>query len=199
MTERFPGEDGLAALWRARHPSVPPLAHTFRGAYADRWVRFHSLPGSKRHPESEEEYAVVADRCNTVLDELFTGLDVFVVTMDWSSTPNGPEGFPTPRRALQPDGVHWWTESEEDDPDPGFHTHTRLYADRRRWLRGCVDGLLRAVADEALVEVFVTDTDLRHVHHPYDGGADVILATPAERDRFRQRHGDWLSGRPDGL
>lgn len=191
--------DGLATLWRARHPSVAPLAHTFRSAYADRWVRFHSLPGSKRYPESEEEYAVVADRCNTVLDELFTGLDVFVVTMDWSSTPTGPEGFPTPRRELQPNGVHWWTESEEGEPNPEFHTHTRLYADRRRWRRGCVDGLLRAVADEALVEVFVTDTDLRRVHHPYDGGADVILATPAERDRSRQRHGDWLSDHPGGL
>ncbi|WP_443334751.1 DUF3885 domain-containing protein [Streptomyces sp. CCNWLW230] len=31
------------------------------------------------------------------------------------------------------------------------------------------------------------------------GGADVILATPAERDRLRQRHGDWLSDHPGGL
>ncbi|WP_121717378.1 hypothetical protein [Streptomyces sp. E5N91] len=189
----------LAALWRARRPSGPPVAHTFRSAYADRWVRFHSLPGSKRYPESEDEYAVALHRYNTVLDELFAGRDVYVVTADWSWTPDGPAVFPVTRPGLRLGGVRWWTESDEDDPDPAFHTHTRFYAKRRSWRHGCVDALLRAVADEALVEVFVTDTGLRRIHHPYDGGADVILATPGERDRLRGRHTDWLSGHPSGM
>ncbi|MFH9819218.1 hypothetical protein [Streptomyces sp. NPDC017230] len=189
----------LAALWRECHPSGPPVAHTFRTRYADRWVRLHSLPDSKRYPESEDEYAIVLDRYNTILDELFAGTEVFVVTMDWSNTPTGLPGYPTPRQTLHPDGIRWWTESEEDDPDPEFHTHTCLYADRRRWNRSCLDGLLRAVADEALVEVFVADTELHRVYHPYDGGADVILTTPAERDRVRDRHTDWLSSHPAGL
>ncbi|MFH0522030.1 hypothetical protein ACHBTE_33290 [Streptomyces sp. M41] len=167
--------------------------------YADRWVRFHSLPGSKRYPESADEYGIVLERYNTVLDELFTGLEVFVVTMDWSYTPTGPAGHGTPRQELHPDSVLWWTESNQDDTDPEFHTHTRLYADRRQWRHGCVDNLLRAVADEALVEVFITDTELRRVHHPYDGGADVIAATPDERDALRDRHAAWLSGHPAGL
>lgn len=162
-------------------------------------MRFHSLPGSKRYPESEDEYTILLERYNTVLDELFMGLEVFVVTMDWSYTPTGPAGYPTPRHELHPDSVHWWTESDQDDPDPEFHTHTRLYADRRRWVNGCADDLLRAVADEALVEVFITDTELRHIHHPYDGGADVILATPHERDELRDRHAAWLSNHPAGL
>ncbi|MFD7442233.1 hypothetical protein [Streptomyces sp. NPDC059909] len=189
----------LATLWRERRPSGPPIAHTFRGTHADGWVRFHSLPGSKRYPESEDEYAIVLDRYNTILDELFAGMDVFVVTMDWSNTPTGPAGYPTPRQELHPDSVHWWTEAELDDPDPEFHTHTRLYADRRPWRHGCIDDLLRAVADEAVVEVFITDTELHRIHHPYDGGADVILTTPAERDRIRNRHSSWLSTHPSGL
>jgi hypothetical protein len=80
-----------------------------------------------------------------------------------------------------------------------FHTHTRLYADGRRWRHGCADDLLRAVADETLVEVFITDTGLRRIHPPYDGGADVILTTPAERDQLRYRHAAWLSSHPAGL
>ncbi|MGX1880910.1 DUF3885 domain-containing protein [Streptomyces sp. NPDC055287] len=189
----------LAGLWRERRPAGPPIAHTFRSAYADRWVRFHSLPDSKRYPESEDEYAIVLDRYNTVLDELFAGTDVFVVTMDWSDTPTGPAGYPTPRETLHPDGIRWWTESERDEPDAESCTHTRLYADRRPWERGCVDELLRAVADEAVVEVFFTDTELRRIHHPYDGGADVVLTTSAERSRLRDRHADWLSSHPGGL
>ncbi|MET7895226.1 hypothetical protein ABZT30_29180 [Streptomyces mirabilis] len=162
-------------------------------------MRFHSLPDSKRYPKSADEYAIVLDRYNTILDELFAGTDVFVVTMDWSNTPSGPAGYSTPRQTLHPDGIRWWTESVQDDPDPVFHTHTRLYANRRLWNRGCLDGLLRAVADGVLVEVFIADTELRRVHHPYDGGADVILATPAERDRVRDQHADWLSSHSAGL
>lgn len=189
----------LAALWRERRPSGPPVAHTFRSTYADRWVRFHSLLDSKRYPESEDEYAIVLDRYNTVLDELFMGTDVFVVTMDWSNTPTGPAGYPTPRETLHPGSTHWWVESDQEAPDPEFHTHTRLYADQRPWERSCVDELLRAVADEALVEVFFTDTELQRIHHPYDGGADVILTTSEERDRLRDLHSGWLSSHPAGL
>ncbi|WP_406303278.1 hypothetical protein OHA61_13630 [Streptomyces sp. NBC_00885] len=189
----------LAGLWQERRPSGPPIAHTFRSTYPDRWVRFHSLPESKRYPDSRDEYAIVLDRYNTILDELFAGTDVFVVTMDWSNTPTGPAGYPTPRQTLHPDGIRWWTESEQDDPDPEFHTHTRLYATRRPWERGCVDELLRAVADEVVVEVFFTDTELRRIHHPYDGGADVILTTTTERDRLRGRHTAWLPSNAAGL
>ncbi|MCX5331733.1 MULTISPECIES: hypothetical protein [unclassified Streptomyces] len=42
-------------------------------------------------------------------------------------------------------------------------------------------------------------TELRCIHHPYDGGADVILATEAERDRLRDRRRDWLSSHPGGM
>jgi len=187
----------LSLLWQERRASCSPVAHTFRGAYADRWVRFHSLPGSKRYPESEAEYATALERYNTVLDELFAGSVVFVVTMDWSA----PDGLciPAERELLHPGGVRWWTQQDHDDPDPEFHTETHLYADRRPWERGCIDTLLRAVADEVLAEVFVTDTELSRIHHPYDGGADVILTTSAERDRLRALHAAWLSGNPAGL
>ncbi|MEU5957461.1 hypothetical protein [Streptomyces sp. NPDC047525] len=188
----------LAALWHDLHPGCEPLAHTFRAAYADRWVRFHSLPGSKRYPETEAEYATVLDRHNTVLDELFAGTDVFVVTMDWAAASDGT-CIPAERAVLHPVGVRWWTRQDHDDPEPEFHTDTHLYADRRPWERGCVDPLLRAVADELLGEVFVADTELRRIHHPYDGGADVIHTTPEERDRLRGLHTDWLSSHPGGL
>lgn len=193
--------EDLAARWRERHGSLPPDAHRFRTAYPDRWVRFHSLPGSKRYPESPTEYAVALDRYNTVLDELFAGQDVFVVTTDWSwvGASDASPGSPTPRAALHPGGVQWWAEVDDSDPDREFHTRTRWYADRRPWRRGCVDGMLRAVADEEIVGVFVADTELSRIHHPYDGGADVVLATAAERDRTRRRHTEWLSRSASGM
>ena len=52
---------------------------------------FHSLPESKRYPDTDDEWAIVLDRYNTVLDELFADLDVYVATSDWSGTPVPPE------------------------------------------------------------------------------------------------------------
>ncbi|MFD4907538.1 DUF3885 domain-containing protein [Kitasatospora purpeofusca] len=40
----------------------------------------HSLPESKRYAQDESGYAIVLDRYSTVLDELFAGTDVFVIT-----------------------------------------------------------------------------------------------------------------------
>ncbi|MFG2135671.1 hypothetical protein [Streptomyces sp. NPDC048650] len=188
----------LSALWQRQWPMGPPLAHELRAAYGHRWVRFHSLPGSKRHPETEDEYTVVLDRNNTVLDELFAGTDVYVVTTAWSSEPNGPQR-PTRRREVHADGSPWMTIAHDADPDPEFHTYTHLYADRRPWQRGSIDGLLRDVADDVLSGVIITDAGLRRLHHPYDGGADVILTTPEERDEIRNRHTGWLSQHPIGL
>ncbi|WP_420712997.1 DUF3885 domain-containing protein [Streptomyces sp. MMG1121] len=84
-------------------------------------------------------------------------------------------------------------------PVPSSPACARPQADRRPRRRGRIDDLLCAVADEALFEVFVTDTEPRRIHPPHDGGAGVVLATPAERDRLRDRHADWLSSQPASL
>ncbi|WP_200926706.1 DUF3885 domain-containing protein [Sphaerimonospora mesophila] len=57
----------LSALWRERWPLCPPLAYELKNAYHDRWVRFHSLPDSKRYADDEAEYAILLHRYNTVL------------------------------------------------------------------------------------------------------------------------------------
>ena len=61
-------DDGLSALWQRQWPACPPLADDLKRAYHDRWVRFHSLPGSKRYPDTDAEYDIVLHRYNTVLN-----------------------------------------------------------------------------------------------------------------------------------
>lgn len=156
----------------------------------DVWVRFHSLPDSKRYAEDASEYAVILERYNTVLDELFGGTDVYVITSVWTTKPDVPPH--------QPAG-YWQTLLAEDDPDPEFRIYYHLFAARRPWQLGCIDDLLRDVADDEVTDVLITDTRMERIHHPYDGGADAFLTTPAERDRLRDRHVDWLSSHPSGL
>ncbi|MEU0597457.1 hypothetical protein ABZ484_04210 [Streptomyces sp. NPDC006393] len=154
-------------------------------------MRFHSLPESKRYAEDEDEYAIVLERCNTVLDELFAGMDVYVITPVWTTEPDVP--------AHRPDGGYWQSLLVEDDPDPEFRTYCHLFTARRPWQHGCIDEMLRDIADDKLAGVLVTDTRMRRIYHPYDGGADVLLPTPQERDRMRDRHATWLSSHPSGL
>ncbi|MET8999464.1 hypothetical protein [Amycolatopsis sp. NPDC004169] len=58
--------------------------------------------------------------------------------------------------------------------------------------------LLRAAADCATVGVMITSLGFDRVHHPYDGGADVLLSTGGERDALKRRHAGWLSDHPSG-
>jgi hypothetical protein len=55
------------------------------------------------------------------------------------------------------------------------------------------------VADDRVSNLMIVGLDERSVYHPYDGGADVILADRRQRDALRERYRDWLSTRPDGL
>lgn len=191
--------EDLSALWRHQWPECPPLPYGLKHVYQERWVRFHSLPEAQRYPGTDAEYDIVLDRYNTVLDELFSGQEVWVVTADWSDSSEPPAL--SARHALWNPGARPWTtvRTDEGETDPDFISYTHLYAGRRRWRAGIVDVLLRAVADEVAANVMIASLSFDRVHHPYDGGADVLLPTTGERDRLKCRHPDWLSRRPSGL
>ncbi|PYC78629.1 hypothetical protein C7C46_15935 [Streptomyces tateyamensis] len=154
-------------------------------------MRFHSLPESKRYAEDEAEYATVLGRYNAVLDELFAGGEVYVITPAFTASPDVP--------SHQSGADHWQTLVVQEDFDPEFRSYAHLFVVRRAWQHGCLDGLLREVADDQVAGVLVTDLQLLRLHHPYDGGADVFLPTTEERDRLRERHAGWLSRYPGGL
>jgi hypothetical protein len=47
--------------------------------------------------------------------------------------------------------------------------------------------------------VIITTAEMGWLYAPYDGGADVIAASPDHRDRLRRAHADWLSAHRSGL
>ncbi|MEU4344391.1 hypothetical protein AB0H00_24535 [Nocardia sp. NPDC023852] len=175
------------------------MADELKHAYPDRWVRFHSLPGSKRYPGTADEYGIVLDRYNTVLDELFIGQEVYLITCDWSDHAE-PGARPDDHARWHP-GARYWTSVCENptETDAELISCTHLFVSQIPWRRGAVDELLRAVADDATAGVMIAGLGLERIHHPYDGGADVLLPTTAERDTLEHRHAPWLSDHPRGL
>ncbi|MEV6154266.1 hypothetical protein AB0L53_28340 [Nonomuraea sp. NPDC052129] len=91
----------LSALWRSRWPDCPPIGHELRSD-ADCWVRFHSLPGSKRYAETEAEYRTILHRYNTVLTEMFAGQEVYVTTVTYVTDEGFTDLTPFDAHALNP-------------------------------------------------------------------------------------------------
>lgn len=193
----------LTARWARAWGGCRPIGHELRSRLHDRWVRFHSLPGSKRYAGSGDEYAGILGRHLTVLAELLardgTGAEreLLVVTASWSDGP-----APAPREAelagVLPAAEHWMS-ILTDDSVPGEETWTHLWVSAVRFPGEDLSRLLRLAADYVTAGVIITTADMSWLYHPYDGGADVIAATAGQRDQLRREHREWLSAHPAGL
>ena len=184
----------LTALWERRCGGLLPLGRAL-GRGDERWVRFHSLPGSKRYAQNEEEYGEILRRHFTVLGELGVSAPVWVATTQWSVGPE-PEADDAARLGVHPGSRYWRTVREAGDPDAVWW---HLYVSLEPAVPERIGGLLRAVADWEQVEVLIADRGLDWLYHPYDGGADIYARDGAERDELRAVHVDWLSRHPSGM
>ena len=186
--------------WDHWYPRCEPIGHHLRTAFPNRWVRFHSLPESKRYPEQEAEYAEVLARHNAILGELAErGEPVVLLTTGYSDSP-GPRRIYPELESLDPDPSPWRTCSLHDPNDPSDRPmYWHVFANYRIWYPGEFDPLVRLVADDVIANVLVVSTNCRWVLHPYDGGMDVIVESGAERDSLASHYSGWLSAHPGGL
>lgn len=123
-------------------------------------------------------------RHHAVLEALGASRETRVVTI----TVRSPEEEYSPELAAEP-----W-------PSPGVAEELgvgQLFVNEGPL--SALNGLLRMVANDECRGVMILPVDLTWIFHPYDGGADVITATSAERDWLAARFASWRSARPDGL
>lgn len=171
----------LTARWESAFPGLRPAGHRMRGPLEDRWVRFHSLPGGKRYPDDEGEYAELLARHHAVLADLAGDPDARVyVTVPAFGADDLFPGVPAPAR----DAVHWRT-LPADEYGAGYELRVL------ETTLGELDPLLREVADDQTGDVLVLPPTLEWAYHPYDGGADVFARSPEERDALRSRYAAW--------
>jgi hypothetical protein len=194
MESRF-----MLAQWDLNFPGCEPVAHWLREVFPNHWVRFHSLPGSKRYPENEDEYRTVIDRQHCVINELLgLGRKLVLLTTEYSQNPS----------AVHPDvewvslnpGAKLWRSVPMHPHDGSIDlNYWHVFASEWDWPASPLDQLLRLVADDIVRNVMLVACDCRWVAHPYDGGLDVVMESEAGRNKLRSAHPAWLSARSDGL
>lgn len=166
--------------WNTRFADSPPVGFMLRQTYPERWLRIHSLPGSKRYAETEAEYAEMSRRHNTVAgDVLSEGASCYLIHSSW----------------VEPgDSLTGWAFNLE-----GEEQALRCDVRETTWRRNYHDKLLREVADFRNANVIFASRDTERVYAPYDGGADLIFRNDQERNERKQVYEAWLSAHPDGL
>ena len=175
----------LEAAWSTRWAGTPPVGHLLPRWHRDRWVRFHTLPESKRCPDSEREYRTILDRHHTLLDELGLAGPCLVTSAIFTDE-TLPAARPDP---THPRAVRWRVVAGRDvDED----MDTEVFASELDHPAEELDLVIRAVVDEQLIGVIVVPPEAAWLYHPYDGGADVIAGSPQERDRLREKFSAWL-------
>ena len=187
--------------WQLSFPNCEPVAHLLRVAFADRWIRFHTLPEARRVPQSEEDYATLLGRYNRVLDELTqTNPRIVMLTTDYSISPK-PERSQTEWDLVGPAAAPWrsiemspFGQSAPDDP-----RYWHVFARELEWQSETINPIFRLIADNKVANVMFVAPDCRWLLHPYDGGMDLILETTATRDDFASHYPEWRSKRSDGL
>jgi hypothetical protein len=194
--EQTPRANALFASWNNRWRASRPRGWELRVAYSDRWVRFHSLPGSKRYAGNESEQLEVLHRDRTLIDELFgeDSLESLIVIAEefgpkdlssgWTRT-NLPGSWPWKST------VTWSLPTDDQDSASYFWVTSGIIGSN-------LDDVLTSVADDEGRCVF-TDPTVDWLFCPYDGGVDVFAPTTHDRDLLKARHTDWLSQRTDAL
>ncbi len=173
-----------------------PAAHDLKWKLADRWLRIHTLPDSKRYPETEAEYLEVLHRHNRVLDlEVGCGNGLYLVIPggDEMREPVSPANIDLEGLSLK----FWRTTKEELDESETLYEH--YFSGESIWESRILDSVLRKVVDEKIYGVTLFCPGKRFLYHPYDGGADLIFETEVKRDAASIRYADWLPPRADGL
>jgi hypothetical protein len=190
----------MLANWNKWFPKCEPIAHHLRAAFIERWVRFHSLPESKRYPADEQEFAAVLGRHNRIIENLADPGEVVVLLTTGYSESSDPVRLDEAFSALDPHASPWRTvPMHQVDGDFCEPCYWHIFTSEWQWRPHTFDALVRLVADDVLANIMIVAGDCRWLLHPYDGGMDVILESTRRRDEMKSKHQDWLSPRDDGL
>lgn len=189
-------------FWTTNYPDTIPIPHYFKYGFTTRWFRIHSLSGSKRYPDTEEEWKILLDRHNKIITDLLgDNSSILIVTGDYSS-----EGVTELHPLENVNSIAGFTFISLSTIDlnklsPGEYDYGQLYKPvfcEQTWKPKLFDNLLKDIADDQLKAFFVSIKN-NCIVAPYDGGIDIILKNEKTKNIYKEKYKEWLPAREDGL
>lgn len=184
--------------WNKEYPESFPINHELKWVYPNRWFRIHSLPESKRYAETSDDYKIILDRQNELINDLMGEESEVVISFGLYSndlTNNNYKELTDFGEFIKVFTIDLHKERPEEYEDEMYFD---IYAKTETWTKGKRDEILKAIADDEIRAMFVSPSK-KCIIAPYDGGVDVIVDSPEKRDRMKVKYSEWLSIREDGM
>lgn len=184
--------------WNREYPESFPINNELKWVYPDRWFRIHSLPESKRYAETPDEYKIILDRQNQLINELIGEESEVIICFGLytghiiNDNYKRLTDFGDFEKALTVDLRKERPEEYEDQMD------FDIFVKSETWRSGSRNDILIAIADDEIRAMFVSPSR-KCIIAPYDGGVDIIVDSTRKRDQLKSKYKDWLSYREDGL
>jgi hypothetical protein len=191
----------LTQAWSDSFGPTPPIGYMCRKALPQRWLRIHSLPESKRYPESSSEQSEILRRHNEVAQwVLGNDAECILFFTTYGESPRWSDHRVTTGRDAESirflDRLaprYFQSVSEEGDET------IQVFAVPHVWKQGSLDELILMCADDVCGDVLLANLPRGTAYAPYDGGADLFFSTSLDVVEARTEFADWLSPLPSGL
>lgn len=185
--------------WVENYGKYTPAGFVLRAQLTDHWVRVHSLPQSKRYPETPIEYETLIQRHDELTKFLFAPGEECVL---FKSTRFWPEdGLPPEKPILSGFELADEYVTLAQYPEELPIEHDDIYCvgySLVTWKPAKFSSLVTAVADEETYGVAVVSMSTKNIYCPYDGGADIFVFNRSP-EVVRTHFKEWLSSRADFL
>ena len=135
-------------IWEKHFNGIPMLGWKLRIGRPDLWFRIHSLPDSKRYPETAKETEVLIGRHNEIATEVLGEEQELFLYWHWIQSFHGIDGIQT-------------MEYEDED----FET-TLFAANVGKWKVGKFSELILAVANDEFPQIVFLNTVTGNVYAP---------------------------------
>jgi len=195
---RHPDTARLSSDFGDRWGYQAPTSGRLRTVFFDEWVRFHSFANLRRYPSDEGGIRQAHRRHRRVLQDVRRGHGrgrlIFVATgvEPWEALADDGSTYMAFHRPNDVPGLTDWFHAR-NPWDVGPYAPTAIVYGTAKGTVRDLDRVLHQTIIGMQPGLTITDESMNWLYCPYDGGADIVLPTSADRDRLAARHERWLS------
>jgi hypothetical protein len=182
----------ISTYWQENFPLCPPINYLLKIFYTNRFLRIHSLPDSSRYANTEDEWNILHNTQNEILNDVFTTDDTCILFTGEYCVKDLPndiriiEEHPILQQFifLPLDTIDLFARSKDYCEEDTFYIP---YFTEINYRANKYNELLAAIADDE-IRAFFLNMKTNTIVAPYDGGLDIIYKDEATRDFYKNKY-----------